>query len=83
MKLLNFYFKKIGFKTKASKKYLNYTRKEYEIKLFHLDRKAVILFDNQVIYETGLPTNELSIIKWCNILINKHEQENNQIDSED
>lgn len=81
VKLLNFYFKKIGFKTKANKLYLNYIRDNYEVKLFIAESKAFIYFNAELIYETGIPSYEPSIVKWCNILINKHEKENNQTDS--
>jgi hypothetical protein len=73
--ILNFYFQQIGFKKKQNKKFLNYIRKNYEVKIFAIDKKAFILKDDLILFETGLPTNEASIVKWCNLLIQKDEKE--------
>lgn len=83
LELLNFYFEKNGFKRNANKLYFNYIREPYEVKIFKLERKAFIIKENAIVFETGLPTKEASIVKWCNILIDKDENKNNQIDSED
>lgn len=77
LEILNFYFEKSGFKRNAKKKYFNYIRRNYEVKIFSSENKAFVLKDNFIIYETGLPSNEGSIVKWINLLIDKHEAQNN------
>lgn len=81
LELLNFYFEKNGYGRNANKKYFNYFRKGYEVKIFRNENKALIIKDGLILFETGIPNNEASIVKWINILIAKHEKENNSIDS--
>lgn len=80
-KLINFYFEQNGFKKKFNKVYFNYIRGEYDVKILAIESKIIISHLNNIIFETGLPKNEGSIVKWINILINKYEKESNQTNS--
>lgn len=75
IKILNFYFQQIGFKKKTNKVYFNYIRDNYEVRIYTANKKAFILKDDVILFETGLPSNEGSIVKWCNILITKDEKQ--------
>lgn len=81
LELLNFYFEQSGFKKKSSKLFYQYERGKYLAKISPTNKKCFLLFEGKLILETGIPTNEPSIVKWVNILIDKNEKENIQIGS--
>jgi hypothetical protein len=76
IQILNFYFQKNGYGRNANKMYFNYFKNGYEVKIFRTTNKAIIIKDGLILFETGIPTNEASIVKWINILIAKHENQN-------
>lgn len=76
LELLNFYFEKNGFKRNSNKKYFHYFRNGYEVKILKNENKAFILKNDLIVFETGLPSKEPSVVKWVNILIEKHETQN-------
>lgn len=77
LELLNFYFEKNGFKKSSNKKYFHYSRNDYEVKILKSENKAFIFKKDSIVFETGIPSREPSIVKWVNILIDKHEKQNN------
>lgn len=74
LNLLKSCFEEAGFKNKNESN-LIYNIGKYVIILKANERIIVIIFENQIIYETGLPYKEQSIVKWIQLLIKKHEKE--------
>jgi len=55
---------------------LQYSKGNYSVKISEVSNKIYIFLADELIYETGLPVNEASVVKWCNILIDKYEKGN-------
>lgn len=80
LELINSYFQKAGYTRSVTSK-LIFFRNEYEVRLIANEKAILIINKNKLIFKTGMPKSEASIVKWINLLISKNEKDNQEANS--